>query len=109
MSTDVSESCLAPPPDIIYWQSGSPIHASLSFSNKVTFIAGQYLSFLKDVLSLPFKFCSQSTKISQLADSESLTLPNHFGFADSFFQTTGIGTTYSQAGLRGKCQWQDWM
>lgn len=104
MCTDICErleSDLAPLPDSIYWKSGSLNPISLSFFDKVSFIASQYLSFIKDLFLLPFSFCATKHTISQLTEPESLKLPKHTGFADSLFQTSGLGLETSQ--------WADWV
>ncbi len=108
-----------PFPDVVSWNSGDPQKVQLSFCQKVQYVAAKVFQFFKKLFILPFacvysmgkyavtlfKGKTKETPIEGPADAS--VLPEHFGFADSLFQTSGLGTEHSATKLEGVADWGD--
>ncbi|MBU6446874.1 MAG: family 1 glycosylhydrolase, partial [Verrucomicrobia bacterium] len=114
--------CLAPFPDLVQWNGGCPEKVELGLCEKIQHIARNLFSFLGYLATLPLA-CLYSlghAAISLIQGKIALpplerepidphALPEHCGFADSLFQTSGLGTRYSATPLPGQCDWDEFM
>ncbi|MBX7067607.1 MAG: family 1 glycosylhydrolase [Parachlamydiales bacterium] len=113
--------CLAPPPDLVRWNGGRPEKVELNGCEKVLHVAANIFRLLGYLAMLPFACVysmgkygvslimgnAEKPKIEGPVDPNAL--PDHFGFADSLFQTSGLGTRYSATPLEGRCDWDEFI
>lgn len=113
--------CFSPPPDLVQWNGGQPEKVELGICAKVANVAANIFLLIGYTLALPFasvysmgKYAvslilgkTDKPKIEGPVDPSAL--PDHFGFADSLFQTSGLGTRFSPTQLQGQCDWDEFM
>lgn len=114
------ERCLLPPPETIRWNEGNLTRETYTTLQKVTYCAKNFFVFTALLLASPFTLTydylssKQVTPVSQrtpdIAPLPPAWPPAQRGFATSLFQTAGLGTEWSAVpGLRGRCDWNEWM
>lgn len=113
------ERTLLPTPNVISWNGGNVKQESLSLIRKVAHFVGNFFKFSLYLVCLPpaLLFSGVKALVSGTAPKKELkyealtssVLPKHFGFADSHFQTSGLGTKHSPTKLEGVCNWDKWL
>lgn len=115
------ESALLPLPDTIRWERGKIQKVELSTLKKVETCVFQVFSFVGYLALLPFAavgsiisstvsiFQGSSRQAELALEPSDPILPPHIGFADSLFQSSGLGTSASATHLSGKCDWNNWL
>ncbi len=120
------ERCLLPSPDIVSWDRGEVKQISLTTCQKIRHFIGNIFLLIVNIVCLPFAVVYSLTKalitrtISLFSspkkgvpngpvDSAAAALPKHFGFADSLFQTSGLGTKASATPFPGLSNWDKWL
>ena len=112
-----------PIPDALEWKKGRIIKSEWSVLQKIQYRAGKILYFLGNVALLPLvttmnlasrileRFNPAGTKIIKTPYPADLAtaLPPYFGFADSFLQSSGLGTWASATALKGRSDWSPWL
>ncbi len=109
-----------PLPDAFSWKEGKVQTISLSLMGKIQYVVANCLKLLVNLICLPvailfslakWVFSPFSIKIKVFSGSVDPieVLPRHFGFADSLFQTSGLGTRASATPLRGISIWDRWL
>ncbi len=108
------ENCLLPPPEIIYWNQNDVWSHPCSTSQKVA-------HYVKNILFLvvtPFLFLFTAKNrpvIPEIIETTGANEQNNHwppenrGFAQSFFQTSGIGTKWGAPRLKGRNEWDNWL
>lgn len=117
-----------PFPNRIQWQEGNITNVSLSFRDKTKIVFQRIIDCVQQLAKMPLaaiqSLKTRSEPIRVLDPLSSGIIPSHlqevlndtplhlpsgvkfFGFADSLFQTSGLGTDYSATpGLEGRSQW----
>lgn len=119
------EESLFPYPDSMKWVDGDAKPVLLTTAEKVKHVLTNVLWFVANLISMPFVAAywgihslvsrckkQEAPKIEDLpVVQKDLTggLPEHFGFADSIFQTSGVGTKASPTKLPGVSNWNAWL
>ncbi len=116
------EKCLIPSPDTTLWNEGAPIEVPLATSEKVQHYVANIFLLIGNLALFPFAaaYSLANYTVDLFKESEPVTklpsgpvdaksLPEHFGFADSLFQTSGLGTSASATPLEGTCDWDKWL
>ncbi|HSX25746.1 MAG TPA: family 1 glycosylhydrolase [Chlamydiales bacterium] len=120
------EKTLLPPPDVVKWNQGAIEPVKLSVAKKIQHFVVNLFLLIGNLLSIPFlaaysaaryvvmkvaSLCKKSPpqdNVVPLPDSDLAGgLPPHFGTADSFFQTGGLGTDASATPLEGRSNWNE--
>ncbi len=117
------EQNLLPTPDILSWNGGKAKQVSLSTCQKIRHFVGNLFGLIGNLACMPFaaayslvgkivswfKPTPKKAPVDEIIDPSAL--PAHFGFADSLFQTSGLGTQYSATKLsdKAKCDWEKWL
>jgi len=117
------ESSLLPFPDTMSWEKGNIVRTEWSAAQKIRYRAEQTFNFLASIALFPVALAMslgsrmiglfhgvapQIKKADSPADLSS-ALPADFGFADSLFQTSGLGTWASATELKGRSNWNQWL
>lgn len=121
------EKALLPPPDVLKWNQGQVESAKLSVAKKIQHFVVNLFLLIGNLLSIPFlaaysaaryvvmkvaSLCKKSPpEIVPIPDTNLAGgLPSHFGTADSFFQTGGVGTGASATpSLNRGSNWDKWL
>jgi beta-glucosidase/6-phospho-beta-glucosidase/beta-galactosidase len=117
------ESSLLPLPCTLIWKKGEIFSTEWSLIQRIKYLASQSFQFVVSLAFLPLAAAaSLSTRILtrhtpphseiEIIDSPNLlssSLPDDFGFADSLFQTSGLGTDASATVLKGRSNWNRWL
>jgi|GEM_PF-946305 len=118
----IYENTFLPVVDKTQWDEGNLIKSPTSLKKIVT----HHLSCIANVIgyvvlapvcitidllnAVASKFYSKrDVKAFKEVPVEQLVLPKDYGFADSHYQTMGLGTKYSPVELEGKCDWDDYL
>ncbi len=62
-----------------------------------------------DHLKLPVQGNENKPHALEKIDSSTIKLPPHFGFSDSLFQSSGLGSQFSATALEGRSNWDRWI
>lgn len=113
------EKSFLPAPNRVSWNQGKMAQVSLTLCEKIRHYVGNLFRLIASIVLLPFAITySLASKVVSLFSKKQevtqpiydpLKLPKHFGFADSLFQTSGLGTKVSATPLKGECNWDKWL
>lgn len=113
-----------PSQDLVTWTEGKIQKVPLGFGGKVQYYAVNLFKLLANLFCLPFAIVYSLSKsmasrvvavFSSAAPKPVLgpmngnVLPAHVGFADSQFQTEGVGISASATPLAGRSDWERWL
>lgn len=126
--SDIVDSCIEgissnffiPAEEAYEWDGGKIITKESSLIDRVSQYTADFARFVAYFAFLPFAglyviSCAVARKLFSKKENKkpeidtNINLPEHFGFADSLFQTSGLGTTSSPTPLEGECNWQKWL
>ena len=98
---------LLPARDRLVWETRAG--ETLSLRQKVQHYVGNVFRLGLGVLALPSEaeksLWGRCFPVKSVAPNGTQSLPAHCGFADSLFQTSGLGTKHSATNLVGQCKW----
>lgn len=125
------EEDLLPSPDVLNWNSGKVEQIQLTLIDKVQHYVTNFFKFVVHVLfAIPIVCVNLWQRMGRCAVSfvlgkkeeewnpptgpvidRAAAVPNHFGFATSMFQDSGLGTEFTATPLPGKgvCDWNEWL
>ncbi len=113
-----------PLPDVVKWNQGKLEQVPLTTSQKIGhYVANIFKTFgyvACAILSIPIGFVYSmgrwvvslfrpTPKNEPMSPVDPSALPDHFGLADSLFQTSGLGTSASATPLPGLSDWEAFM
>jgi len=102
---------LLPTRDRLVWETKAV--ETLSLRQKVQHYVGNVFRLGLGVLALPIEAAKslwgRVFPVTPVAPNGNQSLPAHCGFADSLFQTSGLGTKHSATKLNGQCNWSNSM
>lgn len=121
--TRAIERSLLPLPDRAIWKEGQLSQVTLTTAEKVGHYVSNFFKFVLGLAFLPYgmvyslgKYALYALKLGPKKEPLSTVidpsaLPEHFGFADSLFQTSGLGTRFSATPTKGNgvCDWEAFM
>lgn len=120
----VLESSLLPAPDMMEWKQGKIAQIELSTLQRAQHLACQTFTFIAGIALLPLSAAIglgsrvlslfspsevKLAKIDPIPTDPASVLPADFGFADSLFQSSGLGTFASATPLEGKSNWDKYL
>lgn len=96
-------------PDRIDWNQGIPCQQKLSILKKILYFASQPFSLVRGFVQLASLFSKPQRRSEERKGEKTSSLPRYCGFADSLFQTSGLGTRAAATRLDGIADWDRWL